>query len=175
MRRFHLQLGDVRWLPRIVGVLAVGEVLGQRLPLPRLARLLEGAPRPSDRMHGPDEVKRLVRLTQGLLRHLYRQDFCYPRSLILFHFLSRWGYPVRLHFGIRREGTRLAGHAWLELDEQPFAETRDPRATYSTTFTYPSTPTRSHYGSPTQHRSPQGRGAAPEVRRAEAGAVREAA
>lgn len=133
-----LRLTDVCWLSRIVGVLVAKEVVGRRVPLPRLARLLEGKPRPGRGPYGPADAERLVWLTQGLLLRLYRHDFCYPRSLVLFHFLSRWGYRVHLNFGIRREGDMLAGHAWLDLDGRPFAEPEDPSERYRITYTYPS-------------------------------------
>lgn len=175
MMRFPLPIGDLRWLPRIVGVLVVYEARGRRLPLPRLARLLDGSERPMRRTHGAAEVERLIRLTQGLLLKLYRRDFCYPRALVLFHVLSRWGHPVRLCLGIQRAGARLAGHAWVELDGRPLAEADDPASHYRTTFTYPSTPTRSPHGSDPETRARSAHRPAQAVRAAESRAAREAA
>jgi hypothetical protein len=47
---------------------------------------------------------------------------CVRRSLLLYYAATRCGCPVTVVFGVRREGTELAGHAWLELDGQPFLE-----------------------------------------------------
>ncbi len=47
---------------------------------------------------------------------------CVRRSLLLYFAATRCGYPAEIVFGVRREGDGLTGHAWLELDRQPFLE-----------------------------------------------------
>lgn len=39
---------------------------------------------------------------------------CLPRSLALRRFLARHGHAARLGLGLRREGGRFDGHAWVE-------------------------------------------------------------
>lgn len=134
-----LHLRDVLLLPRILGVLGVVAVAGQRLPLGRLVRLLEREPDGE----AVRDVARLVRLTQGVLRRTHGRAFCYPRSLVLFHVLSGWGYPVALHLGIRKEAGAVEGHAWLDLAGEPLAEHQDPRSTYRVIQSYPSHSRRS--------------------------------
>lgn len=127
---------DTLWLARMLVVLAAASVLRQA-PLPWLVRAVErrtGEPR------ARADVGRVVWLAQGLLGRLYRRDFCLPRSLVLFHFLSGWGYPVRLLFGVRKGGAALTGHAWVEVAGAPFEEAYDPRALYHVTYSYPPTP-----------------------------------
>src|SRR5438093_10038188 len=47
---------------------------------------------------------------------------CLERSLAMYHVLSRAGATPALVLGTRRDGAALAGHAWIELDGNPFAE-----------------------------------------------------
>jgi hypothetical protein len=56
---------------------------------------------------------------------------CVRRSLLLYYAATRCGYPAQIVFGVRREGDGLTGHAWLELDHQPFLEQpADPHRAY---------------------------------------------
>ncbi|BFU96163.1 MAG: conserved protein of unknown function [Nitrospira sp.] len=63
---------------------------------------------------------------------------CFPRALAGYWFARRSGYPVRFHCGVRKEGSRLDGHAWLTLDGEPFHETSRQWREYVVTFSYPS-------------------------------------
>jgi len=47
---------------------------------------------------------------------------CLRRSLLRYYFLRRAGLPLVIHFGARRLGDAIAGHAWLTLDGQPYHE-----------------------------------------------------
>ena len=115
----------------MVGALA----LFQRfVALPKLIRFFDvRRPRPTRRI----PLGRLAWLAGGLLRRIFGQDFCMPRSLVLFHFMRKWAYPVRLHFGIAKHGRALKGHAWVTLDGAPFAEHGDPNETFKTVYVYP--------------------------------------
>jgi Uncharacterised nucleotidyltransferase/Transglutaminase-like superfamily len=48
-----------------------------------------------------------------------RVDPCVPRSLVLLELLSRAGFAVRFRSGVRRNGGKLEGHAWVEVDDFP--------------------------------------------------------
>jgi hypothetical protein len=63
---------------------------------------------------------------------------CFPRSLALFWFARRLGYPVLFCCGVRKEGSSLDGHAWLVLDRQPFHESNQHCQLFTVTFSYPS-------------------------------------
>ena len=69
------------------------------------------------------DVRRALRLIGP------RQDACLPRSLALFSLLTDRGYPVSFVSGIRRDGERLAGHAWLIVNGQRIEATDDHDAT----------------------------------------------
>ena len=61
---------------------------------------------------------------------------CWKRALLLQRFLRRAGWETRVVFGVRRDGVAgLDGHAWLELDGQPFLEHQPPD--YQPTLSYP--------------------------------------
>jgi hypothetical protein len=62
---------------------------------------------------------------------------CFPRSLSLYWFARRMGYPVCFHCGVRKEGSNLDGHAWLTLDREPFHELGQHWQSFTVTFSYP--------------------------------------
>ncbi len=66
---------------------------------------------------------------------------CLPRSLILYWFARRCGFPVRFHCGVRWIDTALDGHAWLSVDGQPFLEPKNlEEEGYQETYSYPALP-----------------------------------
>lgn len=65
---------------------------------------------------------------------------CFPRSLALFRFARRLGYPVLFHCGVRRESSTLDGHAWLTLDRRPFHERGPNWQRFTVTYSYPPDP-----------------------------------
>jgi hypothetical protein len=65
---------------------------------------------------------------------------CFPRSLALFWFARRLGYPVLFQCGLRKEDLNLDGHAWLSLDRQPFHETGQQWQRLTVFFSYPPDP-----------------------------------
>jgi hypothetical protein len=62
---------------------------------------------------------------------------CFPRSLALYWFARRLGYPVLFQCGVRKEVSNLDGHAWLTLDQQPFHEIGQHWQRFTVTFSYP--------------------------------------
>jgi Transglutaminase-like superfamily len=65
---------------------------------------------------------------------------CFLRSLALYWFARRLGYPVLFHCGVRKEDSNLDGHAWLTLDRQPFLEPGQHWQHFTVTFSYPADP-----------------------------------
>ena len=66
-----------------------------------------------------------------------RKGNCFPRSVALYRFARRLGYPVRFQCGVRKDASHLDGHAWLTLDHLPFHETGRHWQRYTVTFSYP--------------------------------------
>jgi len=68
------------------------------------------------------EVERQARLL-SMVRH--RHPFagkCLSRSLTLWWCLRRTGIKSEVRLGIRKDGSQLRGHAWVEYQGQPVAE-----------------------------------------------------
>jgi len=123
------------YLFKITAILIAYEALQPFLSLPRLIRLFDATPRSRRKNELP--FRRVVQLVTGLLRHTYIKDYCMPRSIILFHFLRRRGQTPVLRFGVEKKGLDLSGHAWVELNGYPLAETGDPRHAFAITYSYP--------------------------------------
>ncbi|MBE0428991.1 MAG: lasso peptide biosynthesis B2 protein [Thermoleophilia bacterium] len=91
-----------------------------------------------------DEAK--LRKTAGFAdsllkyRPFQRYGKCLMRSLVLFRFLRLQGWPVEIHFGVRRtDGHRadITGHSWLVLDGAPFLEDEHQQNSFAKTYSYP--------------------------------------
>lgn len=63
---------------------------------------------------------------------------CLKRSLLLFRLLRREGIPVKIHYGIAKNGGKVEGHSWLTLGNEPFLEDGLTADKYKETFVYPS-------------------------------------
>lgn len=70
---------------------------------------------------------------------------CLRRSLLRFYFLRRAGVPVTIHFGARRIGDAVGGHAWLTLDGQPYHEQPENYQRYVLMFSFPQKAIGDHY------------------------------
>lgn len=64
-------------------------------------------------------VSRLVSLAAHCHVHPMR---CLPQALVLQWLLGRQGIYTELRIGVRKEGTRLYAHAWLEYEGLPLGE-----------------------------------------------------
>ena len=132
----------LRWcelglLLRIAGVFLALPVLQRVLALPALLHLLDARAVYPPRVT-PSRLLVLVRGVCQLYTGVFRPN-CLKQSLILWHCLRRWGYPVHVYFGVVKHGETLAGHCWLELDGQPLAEPADPHQAFTVVYTYPRT------------------------------------
>ncbi len=84
-----------------------------------------GAKRPGAR--SPQEIGRLFRIA---VRNHIRPMNCLRRAWALRTLLLRRGFAPRLVLGVRREGEKLAGHAWLELEGQVVNDAPDVAEQY---------------------------------------------
>jgi len=90
----------------------------------------------------PAMMQKTAGFIDSLLRYrvFRRYGVCLLRSLVLFRFLRLQGWPVEIHFGVRRlsdDITDITGHSWLVLDQEPFLEEECQQDAYTTTFSYP--------------------------------------
>ncbi|MEM9592791.1 MAG: lasso peptide biosynthesis B2 protein [Acidobacteriota bacterium] len=128
----------LRALVLLMALPAALRILGLR---PLLRRLMPGAPGGGGaaRRPSPELGERTIAMVRGLLsaRLGPLRPACLRQSLVLFHLLRRQGWPAVIHFGVRRGGDGLDGHAWLEIDGHPVAEPVDPASIYTTVWTFP--------------------------------------
>lgn len=123
------------WLvPQILLLATLARLLQRFFVLPRLVPLFDAAPR---RTATASEIERLCALTHALLHRIFRQAYCLPQSLVLFHLLRRRGQAVRLHCGVMKQQGQPSGHAWITLGGHPLAEQTDPALVYKTFYHYP--------------------------------------
>jgi Transglutaminase-like superfamily len=61
---------------------------------------------------------------------------CVRQSLALYYVLTRRGYPIQIHFGVRKAGQRLYGHSWVTVQECPVAE-QTPLDVFRVVYSYP--------------------------------------
>ncbi len=118
--------------------LALARELPGRLehPLPEALHAL--TPQAAPQFLEPEATRRIVdALTAfGAGRPL---GICLRRSLLRYHFLRRAGLPLTIHFGVRRLGDDVAGHAWLTLGGQPYHEKPEHYRDFTVMFDYPPT------------------------------------
>ncbi|MGN6734498.1 MAG: lasso peptide biosynthesis B2 protein [Candidatus Binatia bacterium] len=122
----------------VLGVVVSIRLLLRALALTTLLRWLSPS-RHCVRINA-DMLDKIARYTDGVLWWLSvsAKGNCLPRSLALFYFATRCGFPVRLCCGVRRMGNTLEGHAWLTLLKRPFLERGNPESYYTITFLFPS-------------------------------------
>jgi len=98
----------------------------RRYTFPRLLTQLThaGAPPPTGSAQDPQRlVQLMVRVCQlSLFRLPLFPRACLRQSLALYYLLSRLGYPVTIHFGVRKEENLLQGHSWVTVQGIPVAE-----------------------------------------------------
>jgi len=62
---------------------------------------------------------------------------CLLQSLALYHWLTRVGYPVEIHFGVQKAGEELQWHSWVTVCGKPVAERR-PAEVFKLVYSHPS-------------------------------------
>lgn len=89
----------------------------------RLARFLA---RP--RLRPSEDVSTAVRIASRLWRSA--DGPCLERSLALYHELGRLGASPELVLGVAKEGDRVLGHAWVEVNGRPLLDSIDPNSQF---------------------------------------------
>ena len=61
---------------------------------------------------------------------------CLRQSLALYGALTQMGYPVQIHFGVKKEDTTLSGHSWVTLGRDAVADTAQT-GIFKAVYSYP--------------------------------------
>jgi hypothetical protein len=153
MQKAENNFGSVRdvWLLiEIILLIVALPVLMKILSFPCLMNLL--TPR-SPRIEGDlDRLReKAVKFTDYLLNRtsaMHRRNRCLKRSLVLYHFLNRFGLKIHLCLGVARGSRsnrgagagRLEGHAWLLRNGSIFLEENiEITKRYRVTYCFPET------------------------------------
>jgi len=142
-------LEEVLLFVRILLLATILPLLIKRLTIPRLLKLLTPQNSKSGRISGPDEIiDKIEKYTLYILSRdfwVYR-NICLKRSLVLYHFLRKYGVHVTVCFGVRynnerfhgAEGKKMEGHAWLLYKGDIFLEKNvEETKKYKMTYCYP--------------------------------------
>jgi hypothetical protein len=78
-------------------------------------------------------VDRVLEAGRPLLR-----SGCMVRGLTRYYVLRQAGVDVNLCFGIGVHDGSVAGHCWLESQDEPILERRDPRLFFTEMYRLPS-------------------------------------
>jgi hypothetical protein len=119
---FSLPLGErallaLAWLWLLVSDLAL-----RVLPLSRARRLLTPGGTATSPASEAIPVERLAHLVDIAARHHLYPMTCLRRALVLQRWLQQRGLAADLQIGVRREGSRLWAHAWVEQGGEPITE-----------------------------------------------------
>ena len=79
-------------------------------------------------------VTRICNLS--VFRARFFPKLCLRQSLTLFRALSRMGYPVEIHFGVRKDDKTLSGHSWVTLRGEAVVDTA-PSVIFKAVYSYP--------------------------------------
>lgn len=111
------------------------KVLLNLTTLPRLLKFLD----PEKRVKPDDQkIEDITKFSDFILYRFFKSlNPCLLRSLLLFRHFRMMGREIKIVFGVKDEGEKLKGHAWLIVEERHFSEPNDPFAEYRITFVYP--------------------------------------
>jgi hypothetical protein len=127
-----------RLLPlRVILVAAAVPVL-MRLPLERLAKLVE--PRSAPAQPDATTIAALVSRIDHVIQKGYPliRNTCLTRGITRYWFLRRAGVDLRLAFGLGKPtGVDFSGHCWLVRNGKPFLETSDPGEVFTELYSIP--------------------------------------
>ena len=108
------------WLVLVdLGLTALGHVRLQRL----LRRLEWTAASPAN---AAEALAHTTRAFRWVSNRYPRQRRCLAQAIALQSLLSRRGIPAEVRIGVRRDGSGIRGHAWVEVQGRPLAQRADP-------------------------------------------------
>jgi Transglutaminase-like superfamily len=61
---------------------------------------------------------------------------CLRQSLTLYRTLNQMGYPVEIHFGVRKDDKNFQGHSWVTIHGESVADTA-PDGHFKAVYSYP--------------------------------------
>jgi len=142
-------LEEVGLFLKIFLLITILPVLVKLMTVPRLMKIL--TPQKS-KLNGTRDVDNIRDKIEKYTLYILSRDFwiykniCLKRSLVLYHFLRKYGMYVTVCFGVRfknerpggTEERKMEGHAWLLRNGAFFLEKNaEETKTYKMTYCYP--------------------------------------
>ena len=117
-------------------IITLGRQLPQRLQAPLPDALAALTPPVEASALSYQRIRYLVDVLSalGVGRPL---GLCLRRSLLRYYFLRQAGLPLVIHFGARRLGSDIGGHAWLTLHGEPYYEAPHHVQPHTVMWSYP--------------------------------------
>ena len=108
-------------------------LLGFKRTLDLLGRIAGHSlsPQPADPAREFDAARRLARLVGIAALHGPYRATCLRQALALWWLLGRRGICAEVRIGVRKDGSELQAHAWVEYKGEPLRDTRDAVAGYA--------------------------------------------
>jgi len=146
-KNYNAYLADFWLAIQVVFLLCRLPVLLRLYALPTLLHRLTT---PDATGMAPSEVKR-DRAVRVVLRVCQLRPFrfrlfprtCLRQALALYYMLTRLGYPVMIHFGVRKGKEELQGHSWITVKGMPVTQ-REGSSPYNIVYSYPLGQTKAH-------------------------------
>jgi hypothetical protein len=142
-------IGDLWLFMRIFGLITLLPVMVKFLSIPTLMNILTpGSNKSGQNLDVDFLIEKIVKYTDYILGFnwlVYKQT-CLTRSLVLYHFLRKYGIEVHICLGVKKGESLgevdsekiLQGHAWLTYDGNIFLEKNSLGThTFKTTFCFP--------------------------------------
>lgn len=140
---------DIWLFIRIFGLITLLPIMVRCLSIPTLLKTLT----PRGKKFGTNlnvdfQIEKIVKYTDYLLGYnwLVYKKTCLKRSLVLYHFLRKYGIEVHICLGVKKweslgeadSEKNLQGHAWLTFNGKIFLEKNSAGAhTFKTTYCFP--------------------------------------
>lgn len=129
-----LRTTTVFTLLRIGFTYALFTVLKHVVPVATLVRWAWRPARPRGRVACNQAIAAVGRIQRRVARGA--PNDCLQSALVLYRELSSAGTDPHLVMGFAREGAALVGHAWVEVDGVPVAETMEDVTRFTRTATF---------------------------------------
>ena len=133
---------EMLWLvARVFGSTCVLPLRMRSAPLPVLLQRLTAHPRAGGIGATSLNVERVARVVERICQIRVFRSRLFPRACVrqsfaLYRALTGLGYPVVIHFGVRKNGEMVAGHSWVTLHGQVIAE-RPSVGRFEPVYSYP--------------------------------------
>ena len=133
---------EVLWLgARVFGSTCVLPLRLRSASLPVLLQRMTAHPGSRGLGETSLNVERVTRVVERICQIRVFRSRLFPRACVrqsfaLYRALTGLGYPVVIHFGVRKTGEMVAGHSWVTLHGQVIAE-RPSVGRFEPVYSYP--------------------------------------